>query len=343
MDYRSVTAMDGGERRVKRNAESIRKLVISPKRTSKASSAESILRHCLQTLGFTKAYRQGTLSNEQHVRLLEEIRQYGRAWLRHEAEEFAREFTTRSMESESVRRASSWVEGPGGYLIQQDSGFRHAVGRFFGRAKQFVRELILAATMALSGPAPLTGEELTSADLEAQKQNQYFYRFHLDTVEPQDKLITQPISEATQFINVFPAPMTPGQFVARAESYADSAWQAAQRINRGQAVSQRQWKFERRILGQPKTEHCSDCPPLAALGWSPIGTLPDIGDSACGPLCLCHFRYSEGEGEPEYIQGKRGPLRAPSEVSVLEDTDEVEMVAEPPGGLSDNFPIAGPP
>jgi hypothetical protein len=303
-------------------------------------------------LGFTKAYRQGTLSNEQHIRLLEEIRQYGRAWLRHEAEEFvfgwiANQDGRRGHSSKHVgyhiNRATQWSEGSGGSLIQQDSGFRHAVNRFFGRAKQFVRELILSSTLALSGPSPLTGAELDGVDSEAQKQEQFFDRFQQEILAPKEKLITIPVSEVTQFIDVLPSAMTPGQFVARAEKYADSAWQAAQRINHEQAVGQGQYKFERRILGSPKTEHCEDCPPLAALGWQPIGTLPAIGDSECGALCLCHFRYSEGSGKPEYVQGKRGPLRAPSEVSILEETGEVAMIAEPPGGLPGNFPIAGPP
>jgi hypothetical protein len=315
-----------------------RKLVMASSQTSKASSAEAILRHCLQTLGYTKAYRQGTLSNEQHLRLVEEIRLYGRAWLKHEAETSFISFVSVPSDSERgirpaysrVLRASKWIEGSGGFLIQQDSGFRHAVDRFFGRAKSFVRELILSATLALSGPAPLTGEELASADQEAQKQEQYFDRFHQEILAPKEKLVAEPISEITQFIDVLPAPMTPGQFVARAESYADSAWQAAQRINHGQAIAQGQWKFERRVLGSPKTEHCEDCPSLAAMGWQPIGTLPAIGDSACGSLCLCHFRYSVGEGEPEFIQGKRGPMRAPSEVSILEETGESAPIAGSP-------------
>ena len=236
-----------------------------------------------------------------------------------------------------------WVEGPGGYLIQQDAGFRHAVGRFFRRAKQFVRELILAATLALSGPAPLTGEELTGADIEAQKQEQFFDRFHQEMVQPREKPVITPVSEITHFIDVLPAPITPGQFVARAESYADSAWQAAQRINHQQARSNPYLEFERRILGNPKTEHCEDCPPLAELGWRPIGTLPVIGDTECGSRCLCHFRYSEEKDGTEYIKGKSGILRAPSEASILEDTGDIEMIAEPPGGLPDTFPIAGPP
>src|SRR5208283_43254 len=335
-----------------------RKLVISPERTTKASSAEAILRLCLRSLGFTEAYRQGALSNEQIVNLLDEVRQYGRAWLRHEAEEFTRSYSVSRNDGRSVLdggfsgttgfvgidRKAMWIDGPGGYLIQQDAGFRHSIGRFFERSKQFVRELILSATMALSGPAPLTGEELAGVDREAQKQEQFLATFHTTMIVPQQKPFSTPVDTTSQIIVLEPAPITPGQFVARAESYADSAWQASQRIDRGQAISQATFKFERRVLGMPKTEHCSDCPPLAAMGWQAIGSLPSVGDSECGPLCLCHFRYSTGEeGEPEFIQGNRGPLRAPSEVSMLEDAGDVEMIAEPPGGLPGNFPIAGAP
>src|SRR5208283_2136290 len=65
-----------------------RKSRFRPERTSKASSAESILRHCLRALGFTKRWKQGKLTNRQVLKLLKEVRQYGRAWLRHEANEF---------------------------------------------------------------------------------------------------------------------------------------------------------------------------------------------------------------------------------------------------------------
>ena len=348
MDYRAVTSVDGVERV---------KPVMSSCRIAKASSAESILRHCLKQLGFTRRWREGRLTNRQVLKLLEEVRLYGRAWLRHEAEEFVRYHldsgreTTgqpeRSSEAlEGVSRAT-WVEGPGGYLIEQDAGVKHALGRFFSRAKNFVRELILSATMALSGPTPLTGEELAGADREAQKQEQYFDRFHEEIAvkppRPRPEEPETPVDLTSQVIIVEPPPMTPGQFVARVESYADSAWQGAQRIDHEQTISQGVFKLERRVLGTPKTEHCEDCPPLAAMGWQPIGTLPRIGDSACGGRCLCHFRYSEGEGRPEFIQGKRGPLRAPSEVSVFEDEGGVEMIAEPPGGLAIEVPIAGAP
>lgn len=307
-----------------------RKLVIAQGKTSKASSAESILRHCLRALGFSNSYRQGALSHEQLLRLVEEIRLYGRAWLRHEAEECIFAYAEGERASiKGILRANSWVEGPGGYLIQQDSGFRHSIGRFFGRAKQFVRELILAATLAISGPAPLTGKELDGVDREAQKQEQFFDKFHQEMLQPREKPVATPVDTTSYFVTVEPAPLTPGQFVARAESYADTAWQSAQRINRVSAVIQGQFKFERRIY-DPEAMNCSECPVLAHMGWQPIGTLPEIGEQECNGHCHCYFQYAETEDGVPHIQGKRGPMRAPSEVSILEETGEIAPIAGPP-------------
>src|SRR5271166_3049796 len=63
---------------------------LSPGKIHKAGSAESILNHCLRTKGWTREYKRGELSDQQHLDLLEEVRIYARAWLRHEAEQFAR-------------------------------------------------------------------------------------------------------------------------------------------------------------------------------------------------------------------------------------------------------------
>lgn len=302
---------------------------LSPHRIGKASSAESILRHCLRVRGWTVAYRNGELTGPQHVDLLEEIRQYGRDWLRHEAEQFAKHYLARSVEGNGdwIERKLVWTEEPGtGFLIAQETGFFSNLGRFFKRAKQFVRELIVGATLGLTGPSPLTGEELDAAEREAQKQEQFFDRFHDET-------------------KLAPQPMTAGQFVARVEKYGDSAWQAAQRINHNAAVTQGRAKLERRVLGQPKTEHCSDCPEFAGLGWQPIGTLPHIGESECGPLCLCHFEYKDSLTGQPFLQGKRGPVPAPQpgiEMIGEHEAGEVEMIAEPTGQRP-RVPIAGPP
>ncbi len=46
---------------------------------------------------------------------------------------------------------------------------------------------------------------------------------------------------------------------------------------------------ERRVLGQ--AEHCPGCVEEAAKGWSPLGSLLEIGDAECIVNCKCHFEY----------------------------------------------------
>lgn len=302
--------------------------VFAAHRTEKASSAESILAACLNARGWMGRFRRGLLSQDQHRRLLRAIRAYGRAWLRHEASEFLRHHQP---DETGQVRGIKWVPDPrpdefgqAGYLFAQETGFVAGLKRFFGRVRQFVREVILAGTMSLAGPGPLGAEDLAAAEREAVHQEQFLDRFQSEVLDG--------------------APtMTPPQFIARAEKYADSAWQAPQRINRAAAIRNPAYKVERRRLGHPKTQHCDDCPPLAEKGWQPIGSLPPIGETECGPLCLCWFEFSDRVGGQGYVQGSKGPLPAPAEpVMMIPDTDDVVMVAEPPG-VSLLVPIAGPP
>ena len=51
---------------------------------------------------------------------------------------------------------------------------------------------------------------------------------------------------------------------------------------------------ERRRLG--RAEHCDDCVALAALGWQPLGSLPEPGDaSQCRANCRCTKEYRIAE------------------------------------------------
>lgn len=53
---------------------------------------------------------------------------------------------------------------------------------------------------------------------------------------------------------------------------------------------------ERRVI-QAGAEHCNEnkgrpgCVELAAKGWQPIGSLPEIGAAACYQNCRCEFQY----------------------------------------------------
>lgn len=51
------------------------------------------------------------------------------------------------------------------------------------------------------------------------------------------------------------------------------------------------YRFEKRVLH--KAEHCQSCKDIAALGWQPIGTLPNIGDADCLSNCQCTFKFKK--------------------------------------------------
>ena len=152
--------------------------------------------------------------------------------------------------------------------------------------------------MALRGQTP-SAEEAQQVDRIADVQDEFFRKFEAEVTANPPKELAEP---RTDLLPVFPTgkpPVSPARFAARAESYADSTWQGAQRVDRAAIIAAGIERWERRVVGHPKTEHCTDCPPLAAMGWQPIGTLPPIGDSECGHLCLCHFVYSDAAEMPE--------------------------------------------
>jgi hypothetical protein len=282
----------------------------------KASSAESILAHVLKQRAWTARWRDGKLTDRQRRQLLEDVRQYGRAWMRHEAESFFAEYgdegsgrirdgSNRELghngdhQSEGVLRQSCEITSNGG--DGQDQTMRglsdqvlSPLRRWFTRSRQFIRELIHAGVSALRG-GTLNAEEAKEADQLADVQDEYFNGFEREMIDSPPEVIAEASHPAPR---MFKRPLTRAQFVARAEQYGNAPWQAAQRINHKHRKAFGGWRWERRILGNPKTEHCHDCPPLAALGWQPIGTLPEIGLTECGGLCLCHFEYSDQTEAP---------------------------------------------
>lgn len=55
--------------------------------------------------------------------------------------------------------------------------------------------------------------------------------------------------------------------------------------------------WERRILAI--AEHCNSCVGYAALGWSPIGSLPKVTTQCeCRANCKCYFEYSKSLSRP---------------------------------------------
>jgi hypothetical protein len=90
-------------------------------------------------------------------------------------------------------------------------------------------------------------------------------------------------------------------------------------------------------------DHCDDCPPLAAQGWQPLGTLPDIGDTECGGQCHCHFEYQDHNGKtfltPQDYERRTGPpiKKLPSGPGPRERRPKPE-----PKDLEGIYPTEGP-
>lgn len=127
-------------------------------------------------------------------------------------------------------------------------------------------------------------------------------------------------------------PYTQGQVIARAESYGNAAWQGGQKVTRRRQRASGRSRWERRIMGHPRTEHCDDCPPLSALGWQSIGTLPDIGDTECGGRCYCHFEYSDSVEIPTMKAPEPRKPKKPKRVPKI--VIEVPDLPHPAGPLS---------
>ncbi len=290
---------------------------IGPGRTHKASSAEAILRHCLRRLGLSAAYRRGDLTGEQAIEVLSFVREYCRAWLRHEVEALIRHYGRaidgmslgtqldgRSAVPDFVGNDAGLAPGGIGESRALGTAIRHHVGRFFDRVKGFIRESILAGAMALSGPEGLTPDDLAEADRQHAVQVAYLDQFHRD-VEARGPA---ELSEPSPLVPAADA-MTAAEMAARAEMYGSASWGAAHEINRRGVIKDGKAVRERRFHWREVDHPCGTCAAESAKGWVPVGTLLKIGDSEClGIGCDCYFSYMLEDGS--YFITRRGWRKA---------------------------------
>ncbi len=285
-------------------------------RVHKANSAEAILQHMLRQRGWTHAWRRSELSGKQHLNLLEDVRQYGRMYLRHEAESFFDRYGVEIEEQRSIDQDDSELgfigigsesaallsrrtrESDSTILRGIASRAAGALSRFFDRARGFIREVIVAGAMALKGEEPLTDAELFAVDRLTKKQVDYLDKFQREVIANPPKEIAEP----TSIIVVGPPPMTPGQFIARLESYGNAPWEV-QNVGREVVRKQQVFKAERRVHLLSMAEHrpCKGgemgCLEQSQLGWQPIGTLREIGDCFCMNNCDCYFEWQDPKGK----------------------------------------------
>lgn len=281
---------------------------LSASRTHKAGSAEAILQHCLRMRGWTVRYREGRLTGRQRLRLLDDIRFYARAWLRHEAETLFRVY---GGSGEPMAVAASF-DG----LLDRGltEAIRHHVGRFFNRAKAFTREAILAGVLAFAGPNGPGAGELEAADQMAREQAEFFNRFQAEVeAHPPAELAEPVVKPVLLFPGIGAEPdltdrevMSAKQFVARTESYGGSVW-SAQNIMR--AKGQPPGTLEMRVhMRRGQHGQCQTCTSQTDLGWQSLGTLLPIGDSECMGNCDCFLMYSHPNTNKIWVLGETPPV-----------------------------------
>lgn len=184
--------------------------------------------------------------------------------------------------------------------------------------------------MALKGNDALTNAEIYALDRLTKKQYEYLDKFEREVIQNPPREIADLDSVV---VLVEPAPMTPGQFVARLERYGNAVWQANQQVNTATVRTAGIFNQERRVLGM--AEHCGDCPPLAAMGWQPLGSLPMIGDTECNGHCKCHFEYRVPGGQPHVAIPKLPSGPGPAEKK------KKKIILKPPPKIGEPYPKGG--
>lgn len=232
------------------------------------------------------------------------MREYSRAWLRHEAEAFA-------------------VEHLGLERRLGDATAAH-MDRLFGRIKTFVRESIFAGTQALVGPGPLDADDVKAASAEADRQDRFLDAFRVDVgvgtfgqkpmvidigaaPSPEKPLVIDvgtPSHVPPMVIDIGQPAMTAKQFVARVETYGAATWGAAQNTQRV-AVKAKATRgrvaIEEIAVHEGDDEPCSTCSDRVLAGENPLGTLPAIMDSECRCNCHCHFEFRVAPDGPWHV------------------------------------------
>jgi len=157
----------------------------------------------------------------------------------------------------------------------------------------FVRELVVAGALAMSGPDDLTVDDIALLDRNAKAQQEYLDRFEREIIASPPPELGQ-ADLLSQVILVEP-PRSVAQRVAQAEAYGNAVWSST--INAGRAIVQKQAVFasERRVHLLSFMEHkpCQTCIEESRKGWQPMGTLAEIGDSECMGNCDCYFEWRD--------------------------------------------------
>jgi hypothetical protein len=224
--------------------------------------AKRILAAALKSTGLRTKFAAGTLTPSERRLILHAVVQVGKERLKAEGQRLAKRLE---------RAAESDPDGLGfsSLSLVLFTSRRSAVTSWAARVGKYLRELFVAGSLALLGPANLTQLNLVSLAAAHAAQLTYLADFKAEILDG-----SQPVD---------------GTLSARAAMYASAAWGVAQGIGREHAIASGH-THERRVH-QGSDAPCPGCEEQRDRGWQPIGTLKAIGDSPCRTNCHCHYEY----------------------------------------------------
>lgn len=189
-------------------------------------------------------------------------------------------------------KASRYIRRSTGQFVARAT-IRNALERALRRGKAEMRALSLQLQR---GQITLAAWQLGMAD-NLRATHTYaaaIARGGLAQLTPADeRRIARLVRDRLLFLNRFAAELEQGRaldgrFLQRAGMYIDAsrtAFQQAQRIE----MQEQGMTEERRVRNA--AESCSGCIEVEALGYVPIGDLPDIGEQECLTSCQCDDEY----------------------------------------------------
>lgn len=176
-----------------------------------------------------------------------------------------------------------------------------SIGQWEKQTAQLLKKITIAQySIGIGGVGRLSTRDYGIIGNHLKQQYRYLRMFSID-------LRNGKLSEA--------------QFRSRLVMYVEKTHGAYER-GRNEGHKANGYKYERRFLHS--SHSCSDCPGYAALGWQPIGSLPNPTEKCeCRSRCKCSKSYSLDMPKDSYINLSDKFMDIKDEILVKRDGDRL--------------------